>query len=45
VEMTSRPIVLAEGDTFELCGRSANSSTLLYAEDYSITFSIEVRGV
>ena len=43
VELTSRPIVLATGDYFELCARSGDAATALYAEDYSITFSIEVR--
>lgn len=45
VELTSRPIVLATGDYFELCARTGDAATALYAEDYSITFSIEVRGV
>lgn len=45
LELTSRPIVLATGDYFECCLRSVNDDTALYAEDYSITFSIEVRGV
>jgi len=43
VELTSRPIVLATGDYFELCVKSGDAATCLYAEDYSITFAIEVR--
>lgn len=45
VELTSRPIVLATDDEFALCARSGDAATALYADDYSITFSIEVRGV
>lgn len=45
VQLTSHPLTLATGDEFELCARSGGSETALYAEEYSITFSIEVRGV
>lgn len=45
VQLTSNPIVLATGDEFELCARSGGTETALAAEAYSITFSIEVRGV
>lgn len=43
VQCDSRPIEVSTGDYFELCVRSGNSSTALAADDYSITFSIEVR--
>lgn len=45
VELTSRPLVLATGDYFELCARTGDAATALYAENYSITFSLEVRGI
>lgn len=45
VQLTSHPLTLATGDEFELCARSGGSETALAAEEYSITFSIEVRGV
>jgi hypothetical protein len=43
VQLTSHPYVLATGDYFEICARSGGTETALAAEEYSITFSIEVR--
>ena len=43
VELTSRPIVLVTGDYFELCAKSGDAATALYAENYSMTFAVEVR--
>lgn len=45
VQLQSHPIVLATSDYFELCARSGSSATALYAEEYSLTFSIKVYGV
>lgn len=41
--LVSRPYVLATGDYFELCAKSGDAATCLYAEDYSMTFALEVR--
>jgi hypothetical protein len=43
VQLTSHPYVLATADYFELCARAGGTETALAAEEYSITFSIEVR--
>ena len=43
VHLVTRPIVLAEGDYFELVGRSGDAGTLYAAPAYSVTFAIEVR--
>lgn len=41
--LVSRPMVLTTGDYYELCARSGDAATCLYAEDYSMTFALEVR--
>ena len=45
VQLTSDLMLAVSGDYYELCARSGDSGTALYAEEYSLMFSIEVYGV
>jgi hypothetical protein len=40
LELVSRPLLVATGDYFELCGRTAGAETIQSADDYSATFGL-----